>query len=97
MATVVNKHKWRSGDKKATVPGITATLTSKGQLTVPQPVREALGLRTGDKVTFIEDNGGYRIRAAFDPTVFDKYRGILKLGKTTDEIIEEMRGPVDLD
>ncbi len=29
-----------------------ATLTSKGQLTVPKKVREALGLRPGDRVEF---------------------------------------------
>ena len=29
-----------------------ATVTSKGQITLPKPVREALGLRTGDRVLF---------------------------------------------
>ncbi|MBF6620818.1 MAG: AbrB/MazE/SpoVT family DNA-binding domain-containing protein [Patulibacter sp.] len=31
---------------------ISAKLTSKGQLTVPKAVREALGLATGDRVVF---------------------------------------------
>ncbi|MFA4930067.1 MAG: AbrB/MazE/SpoVT family DNA-binding domain-containing protein [Patulibacter sp.] len=31
---------------------ISAKLTSKGQLTVPKAVREALGLHTGDRVVF---------------------------------------------
>lgn len=31
----------------------TATVTSKGQLTVPKSIREALGLRAGDKVNFV--------------------------------------------
>ncbi len=30
----------------------TATLTSKGQVTIPKPVRDALGLATGDRVEF---------------------------------------------
>lgn len=39
-----------------------ATLTSKGQLTVPQRVRQALGLEAGDKVDFVADPmGGYRV------------------------------------
>ena len=29
-----------------------ATLTSKGQITIPKKVREALGLETGDSVAF---------------------------------------------
>ena len=36
----------------------TATLTSKGQITVPQGVRRELGLQTGDKVDFVPDDGG---------------------------------------
>ena len=32
----------------------TATLTSKGQITVPAAVREALGVDAGDRVEFIE-------------------------------------------
>ena len=32
----------------------TATLTSKGQITVPAAVREALGVDIGDRVEFVE-------------------------------------------
>jgi len=31
-----------------------ATLTSKGQITIPVEVREALGVDTGDRVEFVE-------------------------------------------
>lgn len=36
----------------------TATMTSKGQLTVPREVRAALGLSTGDKVSFVKTKSG---------------------------------------
>lgn len=29
-----------------------ATLTSKGQTTIPKPIREALAMKTGDRMTF---------------------------------------------
>jgi antitoxin PrlF len=29
-----------------------ATLTSKGQTTIPKPIRDSLGMKTGDKITF---------------------------------------------
>lgn len=44
---------------------ITATMTSKGQITVPKEVRDTLGLATGTRVVFeaIAD-GGFVLRAA---------------------------------
>jgi antitoxin PrlF len=36
----------------------TATLTSKGQITIPAPVRDALGVSTGDRVEFVEVTPG---------------------------------------
>jgi antitoxin PrlF len=43
----------------------TATLTSKGQITIPKDVREALGVGTGDRVEFVaEEKGVYKVVAA---------------------------------
>lgn len=40
-----------------------ATLTSKGQLTVPKDVRERLGLKVGDRVTFeVVEGDSVRLR-----------------------------------
>ncbi len=37
----------------------TATLTSKGQVTIPAAVRAALGVDTGDRVEFVESAPGH--------------------------------------
>ena len=43
----------------------TATLTSKGQITIPVAVRAALGVETGDQVEFVEVAAGrYEVMAA---------------------------------
>jgi antitoxin PrlF len=43
----------------------TATLTSKGQITIPIAVRDALGVETGDRVEFVEvAPGRYEMMAA---------------------------------
>ena len=40
----------------------TATLTSKGQLTLPKEIRAALGLSAGDKVNFVlMEDGNYAL------------------------------------
>ncbi len=43
----------------------TATLTSKGQLTLPKSVRDRMGLDSGDRVEFVEvSDGVFNIVAA---------------------------------
>ena len=43
----------------------TATLTSKGQVTIPSKVRVSMGLDAGDRIEFIEmDDGTFTIMAA---------------------------------
>lgn len=38
-----------------------ATLTAKGQVTIPVDVRKALGLKSGDKLAFVLHNGEVRV------------------------------------
>lgn len=41
----------------------TATVTSKGQVTIPKEVRERLGVHQGDRIEFVVDaEGGVRLR-----------------------------------
>jgi len=71
-----------------------AKVTSKGQITIPKAVRDQLGLRTGDRLEFVEDNGGFRIEKRLGENPFDKWQGFLKhlAGQSSDELVDEMRG-----
>ena len=43
----------------------TATVTTKGQITIPKEVRDALGVSAGDRVEFVaQGKGVYRVVAA---------------------------------
>jgi len=72
----------------------TSKLTSKGQITMPKEVRDRLGLRPGDEVEFIPDNGSYVVRKRAARSPFGKYIGYLShlAGQDVDELVEEMRG-----
>jgi antitoxin PrlF len=41
-----------------------ATVTSKGQVTIPKEVRDVLGLTTGTKVYFVRWGDGYALKPA---------------------------------
>lgn len=70
-----------------------ATMTSKGQLTVPVAVRRMLGLDAGDRVAFvIDDENGARIRRI--ELDFRSFQGVFRTppGLETgdfDDLIEE--------
>ena len=71
-----------------------AKVTSKGQITVPKGVREALGLSPGDQLEFVEEEGQFYIRKRVRRSPFDRYLGYLapKRGQDPDEIVKELRG-----
>ena len=55
----------------------TATLTTKGQITIPEAVRASLGLESGSRIEFVEaSNGQYLIVAATSPV--QALKGLLR-------------------
>lgn len=41
-----------------------ATVTSKGQITLPKSVRDRLGIEAGDRLEFVESEQGFLVVAA---------------------------------
>jgi AbrB family looped-hinge helix DNA binding protein len=65
-----------------------ATVTSKGQLTLPVALRESIGIMAGTKVKFIQDASGIRFEAQ---KPISAYFGYLKhLGNIDTTIPKEM-------
>jgi AbrB family looped-hinge helix DNA binding protein len=72
-------------------------LTEKGQVTIPQAVRDELHLRPGDEVDFVVDGDGARlVRRAGAPSrghrLVAKLRARGDVPMSTDEIMALTRG-----
>ena len=72
-------------------------VTRKGQVTIPKPVRDRLGINPGTKVDFeLADDGRAFMRRVGGRTAkrsrFERMRGTATSGLTTDEIMALTRG-----
>ncbi len=70
----------------------TAALTSKGQITIPIEVRKKLGLRPGDRVSFVESRNGEFILKPRNGSIMD-LKGIAR-GERRAVPIEEMNATI---
>jgi len=71
-------------------------VTTKGQVTIPQEIREKLGITPGVEVDFIEEKDRvYLVKRKIKTKrtrKFRKLRGIANVKMTTDEIMALTRG-----
>ncbi len=71
-------------------------VTTKGQVTIPKKIREALGIEPGDDVAFERTEAGYTLRKK-EPTTaegddpFKKYRGRAESDDTMPERMRRLR------
>lgn len=71
-------------------------VTTKGQVTIPQHIREKLGITPAAEIDFIEEKGRvYLVKIRGENITsrkFRKLRGIATVKMTTDEIMALTRG-----
>jgi len=72
-----------------------ATISEKGQVTIPKRLRERLGLRPGTQLEFREEQGRLVATKATTEDPVDSVYGILDLGRPTDELITVLRDEPD--
>jgi antitoxin PrlF len=78
---------------------MSTTVTSKGQVTIPKKMRDSLGLRQGSQVDFTYTADGELLirpvlaaRKGKPASRFAALRGTVKLGMSTDEYMNLIRG-----
>jgi antitoxin PrlF len=70
-----------------------ATVAERGQVTLPKAIRDALGLTKGTQLKVELDGSRIILRKDVDDAI-SRARGLFKLpkGKTTDDVMRELRG-----
>jgi AbrB family looped-hinge helix DNA binding protein len=79
------------------VSGGEMRINSKGQVTIPAPLREKHGLREGDEVNVVEEGGALRIvqidsNQSRGLRLVHKMRGRATTTMTTDQLLQLLRG-----
>jgi AbrB family looped-hinge helix DNA binding protein len=69
-----------------------ATVSEKGQVTIPKALRNRLGIRPGAVLEFEADHGRLIVRKTAERSPVDEVWGTLDLGEPVDEFIERIRG-----
>jgi antitoxin PrlF len=72
-----------------------ATVSEKGQVTVPKPLRDRFDIRPGDELDFSEEDGRLVVLKSARQDPVETVYGSVDLGQSTDEIIRELRGDAE--
>lgn len=70
-------------------------VSEKGQVTIPKPLRERLGIRPGQILDFSEEQGRLVATKVTPQDPVESLYGILKLDRPTDDAITSLRGKAD--
>jgi len=69
-----------------------ATVSEKGQVTIPKALRSRLGIRPGAVLDFEAEGGRLVARKAQTADPIDAAWGVLDLPESVDKFIEQARG-----
>jgi AbrB family looped-hinge helix DNA binding protein len=73
-----------------------ATVSEKGQVTIPKRLRDRMGIRPGQELEFDEEQGKLVARKVTPRDAIDDAYGIIDLPGGTDAFLAEIRGEPDL-
>ena len=69
-----------------------ATVSEKGQVTIPKPLRQRLGIKAGQVLEFSEEKGRLIAKKAGIADPVSSVTGVIKTGMPTDQMMKLLRG-----
>ena len=72
---------------------MTSRLTEKGQVTIPKPLRDSLGLEPGQELEFEEQDGRLVVRRVAPADPLRQLLGLVRERTDVDAYLAETRGP----
>ena len=70
-------------------------VSEKGQVTIPKPLRDRLGIKPGQVLDFHEEEGRLVASKVSPQDPVESVYGILRLEHSTDQILTSLRGEPD--
>ncbi len=70
-----------------------SSISSKGQVTIPKPLRDRLGLTVGVVLEFREEQGRLVARKVPPDDPVAAVYGVLADGRRSDDVLTALRGP----
>jgi antitoxin PrlF len=69
-----------------------ATVSEKGQVTIPKILRQRLGIKAGQVLEFSEEKGRLIAKKAGTVDPVGSVTGVIKTGLTTNQMMKLLRG-----
>ncbi|MDP8244629.1 MAG: AbrB/MazE/SpoVT family DNA-binding domain-containing protein [Candidatus Hinthialibacter antarcticus] len=69
-----------------------ATVAERGQVTIPKEIRDQLGITHRTVLEFREERGRMIVEKVSETDPVSEVTGCLKLKKSTDELVDDLRG-----
>jgi antitoxin PrlF len=73
--------------------GMRSVVSEKGQVTIPKALRDRLGIRPGQVLDFEEHSGQLVATKVAVEDPVDAVYGILETNRSTDSVVDQLRGP----
>lgn len=70
-------------------------VSERGQVTIPKEVRDRLGIRPGQIMTVREERGRVVMTKSIPGDPLEDVTGILELDRSTDQLLDTLRGKPD--